>query len=147
VAKLTPVFLARVEEGKLVFEQTHRVRRHVRSLEGKLVEVVIRRLRSLRSIQQNKYWHAVPVTIMSEYMGEDHMATHYALLGECFGYHWNEKLYKEIPNRGSSSALTVEDFSHLIEWCPPWALHEYSVEIPLPNECEWGAIPGRDEAE
>lgn len=73
---------------------------------------------------------------MAEYMGEEHMATLYALLGECFGYHWSDKLGREIPNKGSSSALTVEEFSHLIEWCPPWALLNHGVNIPLPNEVE-----------
>lgn len=97
---------------------------------------MVRRPASQRSIDQNAYFHAVPVTLMAEYMGEEHMATLYALLGECFGYHWSDKLGREIPNKGSSSALTVEEFSHLIEWCPPWALLNHGVNIPLPNEVE-----------
>lgn len=134
---MTPIFAATVTEGgRLAIEQPSAFRGHLSRLNGKRVEVTVRRYREQRSLEQNAYWHAVPVTLMAEYMGEDHMATHYALLGECFGYHWNEGFGRYIPNKGSSSALTTEEFSHLIEWCPPWALEHHGVQIPLPNEVE-----------
>ena len=132
-----PVFLGAVRSGALVFQGLPVVSRYLRGLEGEDVEVIIRKLRSQRSLAQNAYWWAVPVEIMAEFMGEDRPATHYALLGECFGYHLNEKVGKQVPNKGSSSALTVEEFSALIEWCPPWAMTTFGVSIPLPNECDF----------
>lgn len=134
---MTPIFPGHVsDDGKLHLREPFTFQKHLRGLAGKPVEVVVRRARSQRSLDQNNYWWAIPVEIMAEYMGEERSATHYALLGECFGYHWNERLKRNVPNKGSSSALTVEEFSQLIEWCPPWALENFDVRIPLPNEVE-----------
>jgi hypothetical protein len=33
-----------------------------------------------------------------------------------------------------SAALKVDEMSHLIEWLPPWAMLNFGVSIPLPNE-------------
>jgi hypothetical protein len=124
-------------EGRVQWADTDSVRRCLHKLAGKDIEVVIRRPRSKRSLAQNAYWHAVPVQIMQEFMGEWHDATHYALLGECWGYHFNDLLQRAVPNKGSSSSLTVEEFSRMIEWCPPWAMTTWQVQIPLPNECDY----------
>jgi hypothetical protein len=137
-----PVFLGVARAGELVYMNLSVVRRYLRGLEGEAVEIVIRKPRSQRSLQANAYWWAVPVEIMADFMGEDRVSTHYALLGECWGYHDNEKLGKRIPNKGSSSALTVQEFSELIEWCPPWAMTTFGVSIPLPNEADYPEAMG-----
>lgn len=134
---MTPIFHGMVNSnGSLRLDSPGAFRAWLGKLRAKPVEVIVRRLRSQRSNEQNAYWHGVPVRLMAEYMGEDHMSAHYALLGECFGYHHNERLGRLVPNKGSSSALRTEEFSHLIEWCPPWALLNHGVRIPLPNEVE-----------
>ncbi len=134
---VTPIFHGAVtDQGKLKLERPLQFQQCIRGLAGKRVELTVRKPKSKRSLDQNAYWHGVAVAIMAEFMGEDNAATHYAMLGECFGYHWNEKLKKEVPNKGSSSALTVEEFSHLIEWAPRWASDSFGVVIPLPNEVE-----------
>ena len=132
-----PIFLAHSKAGRLVFKRPDIVSKYLTRVDGKELEVIIRSAKSKRSIQQNNYWWAVPVEIMADYMGEERTATHYALLGECFGYHWSDHLKRDVPNKGSSSALTTEEFSQLIEWCPPWALENFNVQIPLPNECDY----------
>lgn len=131
------VFQGRVfGDGELVLDDQARFDAHMNTMKDKRVEVVVRPIRSQRSLSQNNYWWAVPVELMAEYMGEERQAVHYALLGECFGYHYNAKLGRLVPNKGSSSALTTEEFSQLIEWCPPWALANHGVNIPLPNEVD-----------
>jgi hypothetical protein len=133
-----PIFLANVnQQGRIVFDEPSTFQNYLKTKAGRKIEVLVRPMRNKRSLQQNAYWWAVPVEIMAEYMGEERTATHYALLGECFGYHWNSQLNRDVPNKGSSSALTVEEFSALIEWCPPWALEHFDVHIPLPNECDY----------
>ena len=132
-----PIFLANSKAGRLVFKRPDIVSKYLCGADGKELEVIIRSARSKRSLAQNSYWWSTPVEIMAEYMGEDRTATHYALLGECFGYHWSDLLKRDVPNKGSSSALTTEEFSQLIEWCPVWAMHTFGVQIPLPNECDY----------
>lgn len=137
---MTPIFRGTMSELGVLqfFNPIHAAEysNHLAKLAGKSVEVTVRPARSQRSLDQNAYWWAVPVRLMAEYMGEELTATHYALLGECFGYHYSERLGRLVPNKGSSSALTTEEFSRLIEWCPPWALEHHGVNIPLPNEVE-----------
>jgi hypothetical protein len=137
-----PIFTGKIQAGVLQFDNPKTFRNYVQKLEGEAVEIVIRKPRSQRSLQANSYWWAVPVEIMADFMGEDRVSTHYALLGECWGYHDNAKLGKRIPNKGSSSALTVQEFSELIEWCPPWAMTTFGVSIPLPNEADYPEAMG-----
>ncbi len=134
---VVPIFHAAVtEDARLLLDESERDRRrlHLQSLAGKRVEVIVRKERTQRSIDQNKYWHAVPFPILAEYWGEDIETAKLLVLGECFG--WKETHGVRIPIKPSSSALTTEEGSHLTEWIPPWAMREFGVDIPLPREGE-----------
>ena len=132
----TPVFLATVREsGTLVLTDRPRFDAYVRTLAGKDVEVVVRRRKSQRSLQQNKYWFAVPVPILAEHCGYTKTQMHYALLGECWGYTLGPT-GQPIPVRPSSSELNTAEFAHMIDWCLTWAASELQVRIPEPNEVE-----------
>lgn len=58
---------------------------------------------------------------------------HYALLGECFGYVIGPT-GTVIPNVPSSSHLTTEQFTRLIEWVLIWGPTEMGVDIPAPEK-------------
>ena len=69
---LTPIFHGRVSAtGQLLLVETEQALRrvHLRRLAGHDVEVVIRRERVQRSPDQNRYIHAVPVTILADHFG------------------------------------------------------------------------------
>lgn len=106
---------------------------HLRTVEGQPVEVVIRKPRSKRSLDQNAYWWAVPVKLLAEHCGYTDAQMHYALLGECFGY-TPGPTGGAVPVKPSSSDLSVEEFNHLIEWCLVWGPSELGVVIPTPGE-------------
>lgn len=111
-------------------------RAYFKTLAGKNVEIVVRRERVQRSLDMNRYWHAVPFPLLAEYWGEDIETTKLLVLGECFG--WRDlKDGKRIPMKPSTSALTVEEGSHLTNWMPPWAMTNFGVEIPLPKEADY----------
>jgi hypothetical protein len=99
----------------------------------KVVEIVIRKPRTQRSLDQNAYWHAVPVKILAEFCGYTDSQMHYALLGECFGYEPGPN-GQPIPIKPSSSDLSVEEFTHLINWVQQWSVTELGVDIPAPSE-------------
>jgi hypothetical protein len=135
---IVPIFTGHVtEDGKLLLtpnEETYR-RRYLQSLSGRDVEIVVRRKRVQRSLDMNKYWHAVPFPILAEYWGEDIETTKFLVLGECFG--WREiKDGHRLPLKPSTSALTVEEGSYLTNWMPPWAMTNFGVDIPLPQKAE-----------
>lgn len=86
-----------------------------------------------RTLDQNAYWWAVPVKLLAEHCGYTDSQMHYALLGECFGYTAGPT-GQPVPVKPSSSDLTVEEFTHLIEWVLTWAPTEMGVVLPAPNE-------------
>lgn len=133
-----PIFHGRItDDGRLELLKTERDRRRIwlGTLTGKPVEVIVRKVRTQRSLDLNAYWHAVPFAILSEYWGEDIETTKLLVLGECFG--WRELGEgRRIPMKPSTSALTVEEGSQLTDWMPPWAMTEFGVDIPLPEKAE-----------
>lgn len=133
-----PIFHGRISsEGRFELADDERTLRqqYFKSLAGQSVEIVVRKERTKRSLDQNAYLHAVPFPLLAEYWGEDIETTKLLVLGECFG--WKELSDgHRLPMKPSSSNLTIDEGSHLIEWLPPWAMTRFGVPIPLPNEAE-----------
>lgn len=123
------------ESGALMLDEPAKFAETLRHVAGQRVEVLLRKHRTNRSLAYNDYFHAVPVAILSEYWGEDVEATKLLILGEAFGWH-DTKDGHRFPMKPSSSALTNEEFSRLVDWLPTWAMQQFNVTIPLPNEVE-----------
>lgn len=133
---MIPVFHGQVnDDGQLLLSSEERAKRqnYLRFLAGKSVEVVVRKERTKRSLDQNAYLHAGPLPILADYWGEDIATTKLLVLGECFGWKDTRDGHR-LPLKPHTSDLTVEEMSHLIEWLPPWAMVNFGVDIPLPNE-------------
>lgn len=110
-----------------------RIMAHLRTVAGQAVEIVVRKPRTKRSLDQNAFWWAVPVELLAEHCGYSRNQMHYALLGECFGY-TPGPTGGAVPVKASSSELSVDEFSHLIEWVLIWGPSELGVVIPSPGE-------------
>jgi len=133
-----PRFVGRTERGKVRLASPRDCETWVRSLgEGVTVDVSVRVHKSQRSLDQNAYIHAVPVPIMAEHWGCTIEETKLLLMGECWG--WNDVLGHRLPVKPHTSSMNTQEASHFIEWCQVWAMTEFHVEIPLPNECDWEA--------
>jgi hypothetical protein len=134
VTTFAPTFTGTVsEQGRLTLDDRRAFLHHVYTFAGHAVELTVRRKRSQRSLDQNKFWWAVPVRLCAEHCGYSDSEMHYALLGECFGWKVGPT-GKEIPNVTSSSGLTVEQFTHLIDWVLVWGPTELGVNIPAPDQ-------------
>lgn len=120
-------------EGKLPDVIRGRILAHLRRYARAPQEIRIRPYKAQRSGAQNAYWHAVPVDLIAEHCGYTHDQMHYALLGEWGGY-IDGPHGKPVPRCASSSKLTTEEFSKLIEWVLIWGPAEMGVIIPSPNE-------------
>ncbi len=135
---ITPTFHGHVSKaGKLKLDNRLTFDAYAKRLAGEPVELVLRKRKSKRSLDQSAYWWAVPVRMIAMETGEDPDAVHYALLGACWGWKPSEALRREIPVVSSSRKLTVDEFSHLIEWVGPFAMEVFGVSIPLPNEADY----------
>lgn len=132
---LVPIFHGSIDnEGRFHLAENERDQRrgYFQTLAGKRVEIIVRKERVKRSVDQNAYLHAVPFPILAEHFGNSIEEVKYVLMGECFG--WHEVAGREIPIKPSTSSMTVEECSHFINWLIPWAMTEHGCAIPLPNE-------------
>lgn len=138
-----PIFTGHVDDnGRLGLNEAERGQRqaHLRSLAGKDVEVVIRRKRSKRSVDQNAYWHAVPFPILAEALGYELIEElKYDLMGACWGW-TRSKAGHEIPVKIHTSELDTADGAHFTDWLVQFGamLPGGGVIIPLPRESEAG---------
>jgi hypothetical protein len=98
-------------------------------------QVSIKQLRQKRSPEQNSYWRAVPIKMISAYTGHDPDEINEYLCGERFGWVqievFGKKRHRPVK---TSSELTVQEFSGLIEWTQAWAASQLGMIIPSPNE-------------
>lgn len=131
------VFQAAVNESgtRIVFADPEAYAAFRRKLAGKPVEVILRKPKSKRTIDQNKYAHKWPFRLLADYFGCSIEEAKLDILGEKFGWSEGGPLSgKPLPIKTSTSDLTVEEFSDLIDWMPAWAAQNFGVVIPLPNE-------------
>jgi hypothetical protein len=105
-----------------------------RKLAGKRAEVILRKPKSKRTIDQNAYAHKWPFRLIADAMGEGIEAAKLDILGEKFGWEVSKYSGKPLPIKTSTSQLTTAEFSELIDWMPPWALDKFGTVIPLPAE-------------
>lgn len=131
-----PIFYGEVDtQCRVVLHEQAKYLQHKRSLAGKPIELVLRRKRSKRSLDQNAYLHAVPFMLISEAMGENINDVKLIVMGEKWG--WHTVRGYQLPVKGHTSELTTAEGAELIEWLPMWAATELNgLYIPLPNEVE-----------
>ncbi len=135
---LWPVWHGRVTpEGELRLFDTERVQRRsfLRSLAGQDVEIVVRKKRSQRSEDQNRYLHAVPFALLAEALGYDSLEElKFDLMGEKWG--WTEtKGGHRVPIKLHTSDMTTVEATEFIDWLVRFgATLPSPVYIPLPNE-------------
>jgi hypothetical protein len=124
--------------GPIQLDRPEAFRQHLRSLDGQVVEVIVRPKQSQRSSEQNRYlWYAN--TIIAEHLGYDKHEkdlVHYALLQKCYGVRHDETLDVDVPAR-TSSQLTTKEFSEYMDWLVRYAAMELDIVLPLPGEADF----------
>ena len=130
-----PVFVGQVTaQGRLHLEQRGMFRRWLSSLAGKDVELVVRRRRKQRSLQQNAYYHGVIVKILADHFGYRPAELHAALKYEFLRVDPDDR--RPLATVRSTTSLSTVEFEDFQERVRQWALEEHEVLIPLPNEVE-----------
>jgi|ERR671919_2628947 hypothetical protein len=132
---LTPRFRGRVDaEGVLRLEPAEAGprRRWLLTLRGQRVEVLVRKWRSKRSNEQNRYYRGVIVAMVAEAMGEEvpehahqALAWHFLKLPDEPG---------KLARRRSTTELTTVEMERYHEDCRMLAAKTWGLYIPLPNE-------------
>jgi hypothetical protein len=101
----------------------------------KKYRVSVELYRPARSLEQNAYFHAVPLKIIADHTGYGLDDIKAYLMGKAFGSREVEIAGETIsrPLKGTSD-LNVEQFSWLIEWTISWAAQMLGLTIPYPQE-------------
>jgi len=137
----TPIFEGDILDGKVEFNQATKeaMARWIKTFKnGTHVECTIRKHRSKRSNEQNRYYWGVVISILSDHFGYDPEEMH-----EEMKLMFNPIRSKIDPARtigGSTTKLsTVEFFSDeqsYVERICRWAAEQHGVYIPPPDSAE-----------
>ena len=110
----------------------------LQKLAGTDCELVVRKRKSKRSLDQNAWIWGVAYPLIAEAIGygsheiED---MHYGLVAKWAGEHFDKRLGSMVPNKRSSQLSTVE-FSKYMEWLVIYAAESLNCCVPLPGESE-----------
>jgi hypothetical protein len=136
--RLVPIFHGWVSaEGKLELAEAEQAlrRSHLHELAGKNVEVIVRKTRTKRSLDQNAYWHAVPFPLLQEATGYDSIEElKFWLMGEFTG--WKKtKDGRQVPMIMHTSELSTDEGALFTDWLVRLGAQMPSpCLIPLPHE-------------
>lgn len=102
------------------------------SYKGQRVEVIVRKERKNRSLNQNAYYWAVIIQTLADEFGYDPEEMHEILLAEKSREYGDNPLAPPRIKRSSSmSTVEAEEYYGRVR---RWALTEFQIRIPLPNE-------------
>lgn len=124
-----PMFKGEVKGGKLYFNDRSSFDSHVASLEG-VVEIIVRRPRKQRSKQENSYYWAVIIKIVSKETGALPEDVHYEFKRRFLRIGGTD-LFPVLKSTTELTTLEAEDF---YSQCRMFAASELGIQIPLPNE-------------
>jgi hypothetical protein len=95
---------------------------------GKFI-LEIKKSKNVRSLSQNRFYWGVVLPIMSDFFGYSNEEMHQICATTYLRY---EKDGKEFTK--STTKLDTKEFETYIEKIRQWAMSEYGVHIPTPNE-------------
>ena len=125
---MDPIFTGHVlSDGLLVMNHQQDYARHVRSLAGQYVEVIVRRKRLQRSLQANRYYFGVVVALIAEHCGYEKDEMH-ELLAMRF-LRIEDDPVTGSPRRQRTPHTDTTEFSEYVERCIRFGA-ELGVVIP-----------------
>ena len=131
---MTAIFTGTVEKGKLILDKPNKYLVKLASLEGKKIELVIRKKKSQRSIQQNRAYFGIAVEILSNHTGFSKDEIHDALKQK-FASRTDDKTGLTIVE--STAKMTTIRFMEYYAGIQQWAAEFLNCFIPSPNEVDY----------
>ncbi len=131
----TPLFPGQVSKGKLILETPMRYLAYLSGLEGKRVELILRKQKPKRSDQQNRYYWGCVIEILANHCGYEPEEMHEALKVKFLSDHAEDE--KGLIRIGSTAKLTTAEFVDYTDRVVRWAAESLSVFIPDPGQVEY----------
>lgn len=129
---MDPLFYGRVlPGGLLVMERAADYGKHVRSLAGKHVELILRKRKTKRSSQANRYYFGVVVKLFAEHCGYEPDEMHEALAMRFLRI--EDCPITGAPRRKRTPDTDSQEFAEYVDRCIRLAA-EHGVVIPDPQQ-------------
>lgn len=96
--------------------------------EGKYI-LEINKSKNIRSLNQNKFYWSVVLTVLSDYFGYTPEEVHQICASMFLRYENNGKEFTK-----STTKLSTIEFENYIESIRIWAHTDHGVHVPIPNE-------------
>lgn len=130
---MNPVFLCKVESGRLIFENPQRYLAYQKSLEGKPLELVLRKRKTQRSNQQNKAYWGIVIEILSKELGYSKDEVHDALKQK---FASRIDFVTGLQIMESTAKMNTKRFMEYYQDIQRWAAEFLNCQIPDPNEID-----------
>jgi hypothetical protein len=126
---MIPIFTGKVINKNFKPDNIKRLEDYLLTLEGQECDATIRKHKSQRSNNQNNYYFGVVCKILGDYFGYTQEEMHDALK-----YKFLRKGAADLETVTSTTKLNTAEFEDYLEKIRRWAVIDYNVVIPLPNE-------------
>ncbi len=142
-SKIRPIFHGEVKDQKLILKNKEKFLQYLRGLEGKEVTISLGLRKRTRSINQNKYYWGVVLEIFGNALGIDVDDLHEVLISKFLGERVIELVNKDGVKENYSvsqqrtKALETDEFEDYLEKVRRWAVSNFNIYIPLPNEFDY----------
>ena len=128
---MTPIHLAEVKNGEVKYFYPDKLKTWLQQLGESKIEVIFRKRKKQRSIQQNRYLWGVPYKIVSEDTGMSTEAVHNFFKLQFLRYYIGE--FQTIK---STTELTPMEFNEYCDNINMFCVEKFGYSIPLPNSGE-----------
>lgn len=139
MSDMNPIFPVNIEDGMLTHEKEEMYNNYVISRPNGRYELVLRRQKKIRSLEQNAYFHGVIVKMLSDELGYDTDFMKDILKSKFLtkeivirGKDGKEELLKVVLHSADLSTVEFEDFTRLARQFGD----NLGIYIPLPNEVD-----------
>lgn len=127
---MVPLFFGKVENFRLILNEPEKFKEYLLRLNGKQIQLALEKYKRPRSAAENRYYWGVVIEILGNHFGslpnEVHDALRWLFL----------RKDGQLPTVRSTASLSEPEFLKYLEQIRFWALTEYGIDIPLPNEVD-----------
>ncbi len=129
---ISPCFHGEIRQGRISLYRKEAFAERVRQLEGRRIELVLRKRKDQRSIAQNAYYWGVVLPVFCEFAGYTPEEAHEALKAKFLA---KPDADPRLPTVRSTATLSTGEFNEYLERVALLAA-EYGLYIPAPGEYE-----------
>jgi len=107
----------------------------LKNLQSGVYKVTLQKIKDSRSLNQNKYYWAVVVSVLASEVGYFKDEMHMVLRRKFLGYTRTNPITGEQEMFAKSTTdLNTQEMEEYLDAIRVWAISELDIYIPLPNE-------------